>query len=341
MVISFRWRDAVFAGVFFGLTVLTHLGYAYFFAFWFLVWVVTHPKKQTWIRAIVVAVTSILVILPWTILMAERYGVRVFSNAFQSHRSLQIISLIQNPVNLFIEYRNNLSGLFENPWLLLLVVGGLVLLVIKRKFMLPLLFLLILFFFYEEDQYILMVSYIIVGYFISSLYRYSTSSKDIINRPLEKLVSSIVLIGLFIPFCIQSVNQLDQQYPLVNQDMLNMTRFLKNSTPPLTSYLALSTDTNQQEEWLPYLSRREPVLAGWGSEWTGTFRIQEVENGSLDECVSQQSLPCLDAWLLSIDKQPNYIVMDTSLERFSASLGQSAEWIKVYSNSGYIIWKHI
>ncbi len=340
MVETFRWRDAILSGVFFGLTTLTHLGYAYYFALWFGVWVITQPKRKNWIGAVVAGAVSLVITLPWIIVMLVRYGAPVFSNAFLSHDNVKFLSLIQNLVSILALFRNNLQSLFETPWLLVLVAAGLVTLLARKKFSLPVLFLLVSIVFYEDPRFILTVSYIVAGYTISSLYRFITSGKYIKNRPLEKLISSVVVVGLFIPIYIHSFDQLSRQYPLVNQEMLDAAAFMRNNTPPQARYLDLLNSDTQEDEWLPYLTRREPVLAGWGSEWTGTYTIQGVEAVELGKCTSSQSLRCLEEWFTTTNKQPGYIIMSTGSGKLAVSLEQSLQWKDVYSNSRYLIVEH-
>ncbi len=337
MVDSFRWRDAVLSGLFFGLTVLSHLGYAYYFALWIGAWVLTHPKRQTWIMASVVGAESVMVTLPWIVLMLERYGVSIFSSALLSHNNVRNLSLIQYPVNLYHEMLKNLQTVIEKPWFLVLVVAGLICLVVKRKFTLPLLFLLVLIILPEGNRFILTVSFIVVGFFISFLYRIITTGRYITNRPLVNLVSSIVLVGMFVPVYLQSFDQLSRQFPQVNQEMLEMASFMRNNTPSQAIYLD-EGKSDAETEWLPYLTQREPILGYWGSEWTGTYNTQVIESGKLGEC--GQSLSCIEDWLVSIGKQPGYIIMDETLYQLSASLEQSPEWKCVFSNQRYIIWAY-
>jgi hypothetical protein len=341
MIETFHWRDVILSGVTFGMAVLTHLGYAYYFAFWMGVWVVTHPKRQNWIGAGLVAAISTIVALPWIIIMLDRYGVSIFSNALLSHDNFNFLSLFQNPVSLFQALLNNLKSIIEQPWLLILVAAGLVCLVVQKKYTLPILLLLILFIFQGQDRYILTVSFLVVGYFISFFYRFITSKKYISNQRLEKLVYSFVLVGLFIPIYIMSFDRLGTQLPLINQEMLDMSSFMKNNTPTNASYLSIIIGDSQEDELFPYLMQREPVLAGWGSEWTGDYVVEGLEEGQLKECVTGQSLNCLEKWFLSTSKQPEFIVMNAKLEQLSASLGQSPEWKNVYANWHYMVWEHI
>ena len=212
--------------------------------------------------------------------------------------------------------------------------------VVKKRFTMPLLFLLVLILFQKQDRFILTVCFFIVGHAISFVYRFITTEKHITNKPLEKLVTSLILVLLIFPVYSQSLNQLSRQVPLVNQEMLEMTFFMRNNTPPNSRYLDLFSGDTQENEWLPYLTRRAPVLAGWGSEWTGTYVIQNLDSSKLGECINSQSYACLEDWFESTGREPDYIIMITKLEKLSVLISQSTVWKNVYTNSKYIIWEH-
>jgi uncharacterized membrane protein YqjE len=340
MVETFRWREVVVSGVLFGLTVLTHLGYAYYFALCMGVWLLTHPKRKNLIGVSLVGVVSTVVALPWILLMLDRYGVSIFSNALLSHGNFNFLSLFQNPVSLFQALLNNLQSIIEQRWFLVLVAAGLVCLVIQKKFTLPTLFLLVLIIFQRQDRLILTVSFFIVGYIISFIYCVITSKKYFTNRPVEKLVSSIILLGMLFPVYMQSFNKLSIVLPLINQEILDMSSFMKNKTPLTATYLSIITGDAQDDEWFPYLTQREPVLADWGSEWSGAYVIEGLEEGELKKCVSLQSYPCLEDWFLSTSNHPDYIIMNAKLKQLSTSLRQSSDWKNVFSNWRYTVWEY-
>jgi len=380
MVETFRWRDVVLSGVFLGLTVLTHLAYAYYYILWVGIWVITQPKRKNWIGACLVGGIGFVVAIPWIIVMLERYGISVFSNALHSHGNFSFLSLLQNPASILSVLLDNLKSVIEKPWLVVLVVIGLVILVARRKFTLPVLFLLVTLLLAEGQRFILTIAFLIAGYFIASLYSFLISKKQLTgncryeeeyrdvgtaspsqhpyifrhikaipnepkkrftNLPLEKLISFVVVVGIILPVYLQSFNELSRQYPYLNLEMLEVAAFIKNNTPSKAIYLDLYTNPSDDgEEWFPYLTQREPVISRWGSEWTGSYDIQTVEDLQLRACVKMQSLICVEDWLTSIKKQPGYLIMVTGLEQLSASLRQNPEWKEVYSNTRYIIWEH-
>jgi len=335
MAETFRWRDAILAGVFFGLTFLTHLGYAYFFALWIGVWVVTHPRRKNWIGAGVVVAISLMVILPWIMVMLERYGVSIFANAFPSHGAASFISLIQNPVNLVPVLRDNLQAVLEQPWLLALVLVGLICLLAQKKFTLPLLFLLVSIMI-PDYRYILIVSFLIAGTVLSFLYCLITSNKYITNKPLEKLISSIVLVGICTPIYLQSFNRLSRMLPSVNQEMLEMASFIKNNTAPQASFQNLFWDANEAE-WLPYLTQRNPDISPWGGEWIGTYESQFALIAEVSKC--EQDLTCLEEKLTAAGRLPDMLIILTSQKEWSASLARSPKWQNVYANSAFLVWE--
>lgn len=342
MVQSFQWRDAIFSGLFFGLAMLTHLGYAYFYAIWMGVWIITNPKKQNWLGISVVGMISAVISLPWISLMLKRYGWIVFTSAFQSHDNVQHLSMFQNFLNSFQVWTDNLQALFEKPLILLLTAAGLIILLVKKRFTLPLLFLLVSSIFFTGDRYVLTVAFLIIGYILSFSYHSFISNNQNKHLSLRKLTFLAVLTGMFVPTYISSLNQLSNQNPLIDQELVETALFVKNDTPTTANYLALVSDhfSFQSEEWLPYLSQRELVYAIWGSEWTGTYEAMNTDQENLVKCIDIQSSRCLEDWLLSTNYQPDYLIMDADLKVLSVSLAQSGEWIIVFSNQRYTVWEH-
>ncbi|HWQ45513.1 MAG TPA: glycosyltransferase family 39 protein, partial [Longilinea sp.] len=339
MVGSFRWRDAVLSGVFFGLTVLSHVGYAFYFAFWFIAWVLTNPqKRKTWLGAVTAAIVSLMVALPWIFLMVERYGISIFSTVSQSHGTFSIIRLFQNPGSILPVLWESLACVYRSPIFLAFVLVGLAFLLINKKFTLPLLLVLSVVI-NQGERSIMLVCYFIIGYAVSNIYQLITSKIRIPNKLTEKIISSLVIMGLFIPFYWLSFDTFTQQHPLLDQDMLDAGSYLQNNTSPQETYLSLYTNDSQEDEWFPYLSHREPVIGIWGSEWLGTMDTQYDELAGLYDCISIQNLSCLNTWLESTDLHPDYILMVSNLEELAVSLGHSSEWENVYSNDRYLIWK--
>ena len=341
MIESCRWRDATLAGIFFGLTVLTHLGYAFYFALWMWVWVITNPKWRNWLMAGAVGVMSIVVISPWLVVMLTRYGTSIFVNALLSHGNVSFLSLIQHPSSFFPTLRYNLQSIIGSPLLLILVMAGLLCLIIKKKFTLSVLLLLVAIIFPDGNRFISTVSFIIVGYLVASIYSLLKSTHSIKNIPVEKLIFFVLFIGVFTPFYTKSLSILANQHPLINQEMIDVGIFMRERTRSDAIYVELFQN-DDDAEWLPYLTQREPVLSQWGSEWLGTYEIQTTQGQALGRCQEQQDLVCMENQFISIGRRPDYIIIDNriDLQQLSAQLLENSLWDEVFVNSKYQVWRH-
>jgi hypothetical protein len=121
--------------------------------------------------------------------------------------------------------------------------------------------------------------------------------------------------------------------------MLDVSSFMKNKTSTNATYLSIIPGDSQADEWFPYLMQREPVLAGWGSEWTGAYIIEGFEEGQLTDCINLQSITCLEKWFQSTGKKPEFIIINAKLEELSTSIGQRLDWKNVFSNWRYTVWE--
>ena len=150
------------------------------------------------------------------------------------------------------------------------------------------------------------------------------------------MISSIVIVAIFIPIYLQSFNLFSHTLPSVNQEMLEMASFIKSNTPPQASFQNLFWGANEAE-WLPYLAQRNPVISPWGGEWIGTYEAQFARIAEVSEC--DQDLTCLEEKLKATGGLPDVIITLTSQPDWSAVLSQSPKWQKVYANSSYIVWE--
>jgi len=340
MIEKFNWRYAISAGLFFGLTALTHLGYAYYFAFWITAWIITHPQKRNWSGLGGMVIISLLTALPWLIVIVERYGFSVLTSAFQSHSTINFLTFIQNPVNILTTVRSNLQGLIDQPWLLGLVLCSLVLLLRQKKFTLPMLFTLLVLLNFQGTRFVLIVSFITIGCGIAGLFEIIATIRKEKTRARVQLTAIVSITALLILNFILSYHSLSLEQPLLDQDMMDAAAFLENNTPTDASFLPLFPQDDQSEEWLPYLSQRGIAYPRWGSEWMGNIDDQAAGEEMLRDCMQRQSLVCLENWFIETDTQTDYLILTNDLETLAGELQQSEDWSNVYSNESYAIWVH-
>lgn len=82
-----------------------------------------------------------------------------------------------------------------------------------------------------------------------------------------------------------------QYRPKINDHTLTVAEYIRENSKMDERYLVV---TRQDEaEWFPYLLKREPIIAQWGSEWLGTYNQQTNYMAQIRNCRSEQDLDCL------------------------------------------------
>jgi hypothetical protein len=340
MLESFRVGKMILAGVFFGLTILTHFGYSFYFAFWLTAWTLSQPQKRNWTGLVGMGLVSLFVILPWLIVIIERYGFSVLTSAFQSHNTTNFLTFFQHPENILTALRNNLNSQFTQSWLLAMVICGLILLLINKKFTLPLLFGMLVIFNSQGERFIILISSMIIGSGAVYAYRLTAANKFASGMSWIKPAANLILLSLLILYYRQSFITFMNEQPLINQDMEDAGQYLTNNSPAHATFLPLFSSDNQSDEWLPFLSQRHIAYPRWGYEWIGNTREHLLEEEELLGCIRLQSKDCLGDWFDETNTHPDFLIITTDLEQLIGDLQNSPEWTNVYSNERYCIWEH-
>ena len=91
---------------------------------------------------------------------------------------------------------------------------------------------------------------------------------------------------------------------------------------------------------MPYLFRRQPLVAQWGSEWLGTYNEQVVKMIRTRACKDAQDLDCLKEFFLETGAEPDYLVVLQSDTQLVEQISDDADWNLVHENSRYIVWRN-
>jgi len=89
---------------------------------------------------------------------------------------------------------------------------------------------------------------------------------------------------------------------------------------------------------MPFLLRRTPTTAVWGSEWRGRAGVESARLERIGQCADSQSLDCVELFLAEEDVVADYLVVPSSLDRLVASLESDPSWEEAYSNSGFLVF---
>lgn len=319
------------AGVFFGLTTLTHLFYALFFALWAVCWTATCLNRQLWKPLAVAAFTATMVAAPWLYIVVSRYGVGALLNAFASHDNSTFIGLASQPSLLLVWMIAKFTSLSVLPLSFVLIGLGLIYLIVNRQFGMPLtLFVSILTLSVEGDRFIILLGSMLFG-----------SSVLIFKKWINNLNwLGFIIIGVFGIALFQAafygVRETAKILPLLQQNTFEVADYIQENIPQRSRYLFVAGQS--EAEWFPYLLQREPFVSKWGSEWLGTYDEQRNLQSQVSYCKDLQSVECLKQ--LNLEIMPADILITRKAEKdLSNELASFSACKKLASIGRYIIWQ--
>ena len=331
--------NLILAGVFWGLSVLTHLEYAVFTLGWIAFMTIFRKEFVIAVRDafISIAIGACLALL-WIIPMLSRYGGSVFLNAFHSHGNASFMDSfgsLQSFLNLLGE---SLSPLSANAVFAILALVGFIFLLYKKRYGLPLFSIFMILFFRGERFGFLLgsifagigVSVIVIG--LSSVLRKQTA---VVSRTAIPL--TVVLVLGYIWW--NGFVALSAMTPKMDVNMLDLAQDVQTNVGQDQTYLALVSQ--DEAEWLPFLFQREPLVAQWGSEWLGTFYQQTQRMSLFRNCEKEQDWSCVEVALDDMSDSPDYVITYAFEKKINEQLTVSAGWEEVYANKRYILWQQI
>ncbi len=333
------WKLAALAGLFVGLTALTHLGYAVFAALFACAFLLTRLfTKKTWGLLSVMGGVTAVVVLPWALVVAQRYGWPIFINAFQSHGNDEFLRSFTSIPRL-MEWLGALLGpLLHTPLLWGLVLLGLIIALNEMKGLPIVWFISLIALTSESDRYLIIIGAMMAGFAVARIYHTFWPAKVDSQIPSIHTVRSLAFV-FFVTFALvaEGWNSIENNIqPAVYPETLSMARFVQANTPADGRYLAL---VGQQEaEWLPYLLKRTPSISTWGAEWLGTYYQQLNALGLVDGCRQVPSLACIRSIIARLDAQPDYLITLVDEPGFKTILAGNTAWKELYHNNRYYVW---
>lgn len=327
-----RLSFASLAGLFLGLTTLTHLFYALVFALWAAsLFLINIRRLFAWKIFASTAMIALVCVTPWVFLMARRYGLEIFLNAFSSHDNAAFMEIVGQPDAIFSWFFGKLFALTSPLPALILIVCGLVYLIVKRRFSVPLaLVFFALLLSGEGDRFIALLGAILFGFGGMALTRLKIGGTA--ARPVLFLFGgAAALQTLFFGF-----QEIRNTLPLLNEYTFETAKYVRANMSPSSRYLFV---TGQAEaEWFPYLLRREPFVSKWGSEWLGTYYEQRALQMAVSNCRDAQSLECLKRLDIKFSSE-DFLITKRSEKRLMNELESSPSCERIAAFGGYIIWQ--
>jgi 4-amino-4-deoxy-L-arabinose transferase-like glycosyltransferase len=321
------------AGVFLGLTILTHLFYGFFLVLLTICWVVAYPRKHSWASLLILGSTASLVAGPWLYMMISRYGMDIFQNAFASHDNSAFIYLFNElSADSFFDWvAGKFSGISSSPISILFIGLGLVHLLANRQFGIPVALLVSLLILSPEgNRFIIFLGSILFGVSLLLVQGWFGAIKWLYFSILMVLMIGLIQNGL------HGLQRMYQSPPTLRPSAFELSRYVQNNTSPNSRYLFV---TGQAEaEWFPYLLQREPFVSKWGSEWLGTYYEQRLLQSTISYCRDIQSVDCLRQLNLNVTSI-DILVTKKAQRRLSAQLENLPACKRLAVFESYIIWQ--
>lgn len=328
-------KNILLTGLFFGLSILSHLAYALFCAFWIGFFSLADRNRMRVVRdSVLSALAGLLLASAWVVPVVSRHGWEVFLGAFSSHGGESLFLLPSARVLL-----SNLSPLTSNlPLTALILFGGWSLLR-RKRYDFVLFFLLTVVFFPENGRFVSWLGSFFAGcglWLLSErLYDLVLKRWDIFHRAGASLISIPILAA----FWWGGFNAISRFTPLLTPSAMELARSAPGLFPKDSVYLALLIQ--DEAEWLPFLLEREPLVSQWGSEWRGTYVQQTLLMSRFQGCRREKDWLCVQAALDSMGAAPQFLITYRIEWKLNEQVLASGRWRDIHSNNRYVVWQKV
>ncbi len=299
-------KESILAGVLLGLTVLTHLSYAFFFVLWSSIWVIVNSKKEIWTRAIWIGSIAALVSLPWVLLIVYRHGWHVFLNALGSHDTLSLFKTSNGFTSLFNIFSISLSEIVKQPVLASMALIGLAYGIRQKRWFLLSACIITPLFSLESRRFI-----IVLGCIFSAIAIYGIATQLIKLAQRYQRLSLLAAYGLTAiivgAIYINGLQSILSQKPSLTSPLLETAEYIKTNSAAESLYLILAD--HHEAEWFPFLAKRTPLFAFWGAEWNGNINSLRTGLYASMECGRNADMKCLEQAIQNTGSSPQYLVV--------------------------------
>jgi hypothetical protein len=335
---------AALAGLTLGLTVLSHLSYALFAMLGILVFGLLAQQPNWRIRLALSAVIfggGFLVSSAWWGTVLARFGLTVLTNPARSHgnfevvHALLVVGLRRMPF-LFVQKLIGVTYTWAPAALVGLIASGLVYLILRRKWALLVWFLLVFLAVGEPERFLLIIGCIATAELLGGVLDF-VSAQDAGDHHTNLPLYVIAVCILFALPVYNATKTVLSDTPTLTSSLIEASNWVKDRTPPVSTYLLLD-DNNDLDEWVPYLTRRTPLVGSWGGEWVGNLTSLDDLSSRLDACVSAQSYPCLQELILQKNLQVSWLISLTNRPSLNTQIGADPAWQLVFKNDQFLVF---
>lgn len=329
------------AGTLFGLTILSHLSYA-------LVGLIGLAaltldcgivrRRVAVGRALAVVVLGVVVSMPWWATVISRHGMDVFVYALQSHGNTGLADRarvdLPGTLVLMVRWVFGLGEGWQPAALVGLILIGLAYAVIRRRWAWLVWFLGALFLVGEPDRYLIVIGAMLTADMLVALGGLDTAKVREAGAGLR-----IAGVGLVLLFCVWGgARALRAMSPSLSQPAIALGDWVREHTPSDATFLFASGE-HDLAEWMPYLLRRSPVAAPWGSEWTGRFGYEPWLFGEVGICAETESLTCLWNLMSAEGLDPSYMIIPQEQRSLVAQAESDPGLQLVHDSEGFRVYK--
>ncbi len=323
--------DSIVAGIFFGLSFLTHLYYGLVFLVWAVVWLLVKINFQKVRGALITGVAALLVATPWLIVTLARHGLKIFNSVIESHGNTTFLSASLSLTFLSDWLAENLSVLTTEPLFLIWIIIGMVFLITERNYELPLFFLIAIWMFSEGGRFVVTISSILAAVGMARI-----KQKFVINKGYQFIIYLLFIISSMTSV-IHGIQRNRLLSPWLHESTATLGTMVQNHTPVVYRYLFVGYPT--EAEWLPYILQRTPLVSAWGSEWVGGYseKIGMVRDAM--SCESRQDFSCVKQLMTrSGSSEPEMIITRKGDKELTAQIISDPEWALEWEIGRYLVW---
>ena len=331
-------KNIFWTGVFFGLTILTHLEYALFCFAWIVCWtILSRDFLKRALDSLISIVIGGLISLVWILPVLFRFGMNVVLNAFRTHGNGSFISRAFNPTSLIKLLWINLSPISSDKIVALLVLVGVLALIVKKDYILLVFYFFIILAFPDGSRFVFLVGSLIAGlglsFTVEQLPRLFPERIKFSSRAAGVILSLVILTFIWV----SGFSALANLSPVLDDTTLDLAQNIQRDLPIGKNYLAL---INQDEaEWMPFLFQREPLVSQWGSEWLGTYDQQTFCGALFHDCEKAQDWSCVLAVIHKTEKNPDAVITHAIDKKLNSQILSTKQWVQVFANKRYIVWE--
>jgi hypothetical protein len=332
-------RDMILAGVFAGLTFISHLESAVFvFLSTLVLSFQGRPWRERLIHLSIIATIAALIVAPWFLLVVSYHGLQPFISAMNSGGRLRSLFIfVASPLMLTGEFR---------PLVMVLWWIGTIIVLRRREFLLPAwIFVIVMLMWRTPQTQSTAQIALLAGLGLDKILNPSKLSKTpdfsstqrINNLSIAMLIPSIVIvIGIIFARSWQAVpNKLLER---VDKEHRTAMRWIRENISEDTDFLILGPRrspwwSDREAEWFPAIAKRRSILTTQGTEWlpNDVFNQRRMSAKRLGEAID---FAALQRVVKSSDEAYDAIYLDArgdaKLQKIQRELEARSDFRKIF-----------